>query len=91
MIRLCRVVRASADTEVTGVTGATSVAGIGELSYEQAPVLILSKSGMFDLERGFNILLRTLSELKGNKPLAAYAAVMFFLVTPSLLQSYTEM
>jgi len=70
----------------------TNVLGIaGASSYGQNLTFTLSEFGSMTLVGGFGVSLSTLSDLGGVEALAAYLAIMFFLVNAfSLVGLYRE-
>jgi len=77
MIRFCSNIKDSTNTSIIGVCSSTS--------YQQDPIFTSSALGMAGLARGVGILLSTLSGLKGNRPLAAKPALIFFSVNAIFL------
>jgi hypothetical protein len=70
---LCNDATASVVTGVTGVTGISNISSCGQ-DATVTSFWTLTSGG------GFGMSLSTLSGLNGNKPVAAHADVMFFLV-----------
>jgi hypothetical protein len=74
-MRFCSNISASTNTGVIGVLGISS-----SISCRQDPTVILSALGTVGAgsARGIGILLSILSRLKGNRPLIAKPALIFF-------------